>query len=69
MWLRMFDWDLEVLRRSFVAGPDELRPWVGDGPILTDDKPQIEYFLALPRDDPAPDLSSFAPRFGEVLRP
>jgi hypothetical protein len=33
-----------------VAGPDELRRFVGDGPILTDDKPMVEYFLSLPRD-------------------
>ena len=24
--------------------------FVGDGPILTDDKPLVEYFLSLPRD-------------------
>lgn len=66
---QLFDWDLDVLRRSYVAGPDELRRWVGDGAILTDDKPAIEYFLALPKDDPPPDLKGFAPRFDEVLRP
>jgi spermidine synthase len=65
----LFDWDLDVLRRSYVAGPDELRRWVGDGPILTDDKPTIEYFLALPKDDAAPALNGFSPRFADVLRP
>ena len=36
--------------KLFVAGPDELRQFVGDGPVLTDDKPMVEYFLSLPRD-------------------
>ena len=40
----------EDLLTLFVAGPDELRHFVGDGPILTDDKPMVEYFLSLPRD-------------------
>jgi spermidine synthase len=40
----------EDLLKLFVAGPDELRQFVGDGPILTDDKPMVEYFLSLPRD-------------------
>ena len=33
-----------------MAGPDELRQFVGDGPILTDDRPMVEYFFSLPRD-------------------
>ncbi len=40
----------------FLAGPDELRAFVGDGPLLTDDRPLTEYFLSLPRDRD-PDLS------------
>ena len=40
----------EDLLKLFVAGPDELRQFVGDGPILTDDRPMVEYFLSLPRD-------------------
>ena len=27
-----------------------MRAFVGDGPILTDDLPLVEYFLSLPRD-------------------
>lgn len=65
----LFDWDLDVLRRSYVAGADELRRWLGEGPILTDDKPIIEYFLALPADDPPPDLNAFTPRFADLPRP
>ena len=66
---QLFDWDLDALRRNYVAGSDELRRWVGDGPILTDDKPVIEYFLALPKADPPPDLGGFAARFADLLRP
>ena len=33
----------------YMAGPDELRAYLGDGPILTDDRPLAEYFLSLPR--------------------
>lgn len=40
----------DELIKEFKAGPDELRAFVGDGPILTDDKPLVEYFLSLPRD-------------------
>jgi spermidine synthase len=46
--LNVESWDR--LLAAFVAGPDELRAFVGDGPILTDDKPLVEYFLSLPRD-------------------
>ena len=38
-----------TLKRIYVAGPDDVRAYVGDGPILTDDKPVIEYFLSLPK--------------------
>ena len=58
-----------MLRRSYVAGPREFAAWVGPGPILTDDKPLIEYFLALPEDDPPVDLSGAKGRFEDVLRP
>jgi spermidine synthase len=41
----------------FRAGPDDLRTFVGQGPLLTDDRPLVEYFLSLPRDRDV-DLSS-----------
>ena len=46
-----FPWDVATLRRIFLAGPEELREFAGDGPVLTDDKPMIEYFLSLPLND------------------
>jgi spermidine synthase len=47
----------DALVGSFVAGPAEIRTFVGDGPLLTDDRPLAEYFLSLPRDR-QPDLAS-----------
>lgn len=37
------------LLKQYIAGPAELRRLVGDGPVLTDDRPLTEYFLSLPR--------------------
>lgn len=39
----------DALLAAFTAGPDELEAFVGPGPVLTDDKPSVEYFLSLPR--------------------
>jgi hypothetical protein len=46
------------------AGPEKMRAFVGDGPILTDDRPLVEYFLSMPRDRD-PDLSRLR---GDVKR-
>jgi len=40
----------EALLGEFTAGPNEIRAFVGPGPLLTDDRPLAEYFLSLPRD-------------------
>ena len=40
----------EQLLGAYRAGPEQLRAFVGPGPILTDDRPLVEYFLSLPRD-------------------
>jgi spermidine synthase len=65
----VFDWDERSLRRNYVAGPDAVRAYVGDGPLLTDDKPVIEYFLSLPKDDHPVDRSLLKGTLDEVLRP
>ncbi len=41
-------WD--TLVPMFTAGPDAIRAKIGDGPMLTDDRPQIEYYRTLPSD-------------------
>jgi hypothetical protein len=47
----------KALLGRYVAGPAELRAFVGDGELLTDDRPLTEYFLALPQNDRPVDLS------------
>jgi spermidine synthase len=54
----------ERLLALFRAGPDDLRAFVGPGPLLTDDRPLVEYFLSLPRDRDV-DLSALK---GDVSR-
>jgi spermidine synthase len=44
--IRSFD----DLLNEFWGGPSDLRDHLGAGPILTDDRPILEYFLAMPRD-------------------
>ena len=40
----------DALLATYRAGPDDLREFVGPGPLLTDDRPVVEYFVSLPRD-------------------
>ena len=54
----------DALLAAFTAGPEELAAFVGPGDLLTDDRPQVEYFLSLPRDHDV-DLSSLK---GDVRR-
>lgn len=54
-----------ALLSRYVAGPNEMRAFVGQGTILTDDRPLTEYFLALPQNDAAVDLSKVQ---GDVRR-
>jgi spermidine synthase len=46
-----------TLTSWYVAGPDQLRRFVGDGPLLTDDRPLVEYHRSLPAGEPEADLS------------
>jgi spermidine synthase len=65
----LFDWDFDTLMKMYVAGPPDIARWVGDGPIITDDRPIIEYFLSLPQSEPAADLTPLPSRPADVLRP
>ena len=47
----------ENLRSWFTAGPDEMRAFVGPGPVLTDDRPLVEYHHWLPRPEEQPPLN------------
>ena len=54
----------------YVAGPDQLRALAGTGPILTDDRPLIEYFQSLPNEGRTEiDLSALRPDPGRIARP
>lgn len=64
-----FPWDVATLRRIFIAGPEQVREFVGDGPILTDDKPLIEYFLSLPINDGPGDYKGKSVDISTILRP
>jgi hypothetical protein len=41
----------------YTAGPEALRRFLGQGPVLTDDRPRLEYYLSLSSDDRPVDLS------------
>jgi len=53
------------LLSHYTAGPAELRAFVGEGLILSDDRPLTEYFLSLPQHDAQVDLSKLQ---GDVSR-
>ncbi len=59
--------DFAHLRSWYTGGPDEMRAFVGDGPLLTDDRPLVEYHHWLPRpgEQPPVNLSSLK---GDVNR-
>ena len=54
----------EALLARYTAGPDEMRRFVGDGPVLTDDRPLLEFHRSLPS-SPGVDVSSLR---GDVRR-
>ena len=47
----------EPLLSLYTAGPEEMREFAGDGPILTDDRPLIEYFFSLSGDGSPADIT------------
>jgi spermidine synthase len=59
----------ERLVGQYIAGPKELLKLAGEGPVLTDDQPRVEYFLSLPADDKAMDLSGLKGHPDEIVRP
>ena len=57
-----------VLAR-YTAGPEEMQRFVGDGPILTDDRPLLEYHRSIRDSGPPVDLSSLRGDINRYLRP
>jgi spermidine synthase len=58
--IRTFD----DLLRTYSAGSPELSAYVGEGPLLTDDRPAVEYFRGLPASRPI----DYAWLTGDVMR-
>jgi spermidine synthase len=56
---------VEHLLGQYVAGPEELQELVGDGPMTTDDRPIVEYFLSRPTTEGPMDLRELQ---GDVRR-
>jgi spermidine synthase len=56
---------VDALLGAYTAGPDELRAFIGPGPLLTDDHPRIEFFGSLPSGEKSIDVS---PLHGDVHR-
>ena len=66
----LLKWDLATLKRIYSAGPEEIREFLGpDGPLLTDDKPVIEYFLSLPKNDEPGRYTGPKGVFEKILTP
>lgn len=57
----------DALLGAFSAHGDAMRAFVGDGPVLTDDHPRIEYHRSLPRGADETDLSGFTGQGRELL--
>jgi len=55
----------QTLLSLYNAGPEEIRRYAGEGPILTDDRPMAEYYLSLPEGSGKPNLEEFT---GDVMR-
>jgi spermidine synthase len=55
----------EALLARYTAGPDEMRRFVGDGPVLTDDRPLLEFHRSLRADGRPVDVSALR---GDVSR-
>ena len=64
-----FPWDLATLKRIYTAGPAEAKAFAGDGPLLSDDKPVIEYFLSLPKNDGPGGYHGPVAPFENILTP
>ncbi len=58
-----------ALRGQFNAGPAEIKDFLGEGPILTDDRPLTEYFLSLPQNDKPVDMTKLRGDVGPYVIP
>ena len=61
---------VDQLRAMYTGGRDELRALVGDGPLLTDDQPRLEFWRSGgPGRDVPPDLTGLRGDPSDVIVP
>lgn len=58
----------DVLKGWYVASADDMRRFVGPGPLLTDDHPMIEYHRSLPREEETLDLSRLRSDVSHIMQ-
>jgi spermidine synthase len=61
--------DFDVLKSWYRANADQMRTFVGEGPILTDDRPLLEYYRSVPAGDRPLDLQSLRSDVSRILEP
>lgn len=59
----------DAVLAQYSAGPDELRAFVGDGPLLTDDRPLVEFYRSLPAGDALVPLAQLRGDRTRVMAP
>lgn len=59
----------DILKSWYTGSADEMRAFVGPGPLLTDDRPLVEYhhWLPPPGEQPPLDLSAFSSEVGRLV--
>jgi spermidine synthase len=59
----------DTLISWYTAGPDELRRFVGEGPLLTDDRPRVEFYRSLPANERLAPLAELHGAPTRILAP
>jgi hypothetical protein len=57
------------LRGLYAGGAEQLHAFLGDGPILTDDRPLVEYFLSIPQNEPGAPIEQLGGELNEIMAP
>lgn len=57
----------ELLARQYFTNRTLIERYLGEGPMLRDDRPVTEYFLSMPTDSKPVDLTPFAAPPGEIV--
>lgn len=58
----------ELLVRQYFTNRGQIERYLGDGPMLRDDRPVTEYFLSMPTDSKPVDLAPYAGQPSEIVR-